>query len=67
MYWSSTKKINFNDVIKENIKDHNPNWLEILYHPYRILTTGDWGSGKTYSLINSISHPADIDKIYFFY
>ena len=28
--------INFNDVFKENIKKHNPNWPQIPDHPYRI-------------------------------
>ena len=39
--------IDFDDVVKENIKEHNPNWLQIPNHPYRILTTGGCGSGKT--------------------
>ena len=29
--------INFDDVVKENIKEHKPNWLQISDHPYRIL------------------------------
>ena len=29
--------INFDDVMKGNIKKHNPNWPQILDHPYRIL------------------------------
>ena len=29
--------INFNNVTKENIKEHNPNWPQILDHLYRIL------------------------------
>ena len=33
---NSTKIINFDDVTKENIKEHNPNWLYILYHSYRL-------------------------------
>ena len=32
--------INFDDVTKENIKEHNPNRLQIPGHPYRILITG---------------------------
>ena len=28
--------INFDDVTKENIKEHNPNWSQIPDHPYRI-------------------------------
>ena len=31
--------INF-DVIKENIKEQNPNWPEISGHSYRILIIG---------------------------
>ena len=38
------KMINFNDITKENIKQHNPNWLQIVDHPYRILIIG--GSEK---------------------
>ena len=29
--------INFDFITKENIKEHNPNWPRIPYHPYRIL------------------------------
>ena len=32
--------INFDDVIKEETKEHNPNWSEIPDHPYTILITG---------------------------
>ena len=28
--------INFDDVVKENIKEHYSNWAEILDHSYRI-------------------------------
>ena len=31
------KNVNFDDVTKENIKENNPNWPEVLDHPYRIL------------------------------
>ena len=41
------------------LKDHNPNWLQIPDHPYRILIVS--GSGKTnYSII----YQPDLDKIY---
>ena len=30
------KMINFADVTKENIKEHNTNWPQTLDHPYRI-------------------------------
>ena len=32
--------INFDDVIKQNIKERNPNWPEISDHPNRILKIG---------------------------
>ena len=56
--------INFDDVTKENLKEHNANWLQIPHHPYRILTIGRSGSGKTNSLFNGISCQPDTDKIY---
>ena len=56
--------INFDDVTKENIKEHNPNWPQISDHPYRILMIGGSGSGKTNSLFNLIKHQPDIEKIY---
>ena len=34
------KMINFDDVIKEKKKEHNPYWLQIPDHPYRILIIG---------------------------
>ena len=27
--------INFDDVVKENIKKHNPDWPQIPDHPYK--------------------------------
>ena len=44
--------INFDNVTKENIKEHNPNWLQLLYHLYRILMIGESGCGKTDPYIN---------------
>ena len=38
--------INFDDVVKEKIKEH-PNWPQIPDYPYRILIIGGSGSGKT--------------------
>ena len=58
--------IDFNDVTKENIKEHNPNWPQIPDHPYRILIIRGAGSGKTNSLFNLINWRSDIDKIYLY-
>ena len=44
--------INFNDVTKENIKEYNPNWPQIMEY---IRNT-----------FNSKSHQPDIDKIYLY-
>ena len=38
--------INFDNVTKGNIKEHNLNWPEIPDHPYKTLITGGSGSGK---------------------
>ena len=56
--------INFDDVTKENVKEHNANSPQIPDHPYRILIIGDSISGKTSSLFNLLSYQPDIDKIY---
>ena len=58
--------INFDDVTKENIKQYNPSWPQILDHPHIILIIGGSESGKTYSLFNLISQQPDIDKIYWY-
>ena len=56
--------INFDDVIKENIKEHNPNWPQIPEYPYRILIIEDSASAKTNSLFNLINQQPDFVKIY---
>ena len=58
--------INFDDVIKENIKEHNPNWPQIPDHPYGILIIGGSGSGKTNPSFNIINQQPDIDKVYLY-
>ena len=40
------KMINFDGVIKENIKEHNPSWPQISDHSCQILIIGDSESGK---------------------
>ena len=56
--------IDYDDITKENIKRHNPNWPQISDHPYKILVIRSSGSWKTNSLFNLISHQPDIDKIW---
>ena len=51
--------INFDDVIKENIKEHNPNWPEVPDHQYRILIVGGSRYGKTNALLNPILHASE--------
>ena len=58
--------INFDDVTKENIKKHNPNWPEISDHLYMILIVGGSGSGKTNALLNLINREPDIKKNYLY-
>ena len=55
--------MNFDDVIKENINKHNPNWSQVPDYLYRILLIGGSGSGKTILLFNLISQKPEIDKI----
>ena len=58
------KMISFDDVTKENTKEHNPNWPQIPDHLFRILIIGGSGSGKANSLFNLINKEPDIDNIY---
>ena len=58
--------INFDAVVKENIKEHNPNWSQISDHPYTILIIGGFESGKTSSLFYLINHQLDVDENYLY-
>ena len=58
--------INFDDYVNENKTKHNKNWPYISDHPYRILTVGGSGSGKTNVLLNLIENQPDINKIYLY-
>ena len=58
--------INFDEFTNENRIKHNPNWPYIPDHPYRILTIGGSGTGKTNVLLNLIHNQPDIDKIYLY-
>ena len=60
------KMINFDNITKENIKEHNPDWPRISDHQYRILIIGGSISGKRNSLFNLISQQPDSDKIYLY-
>ena len=60
------KKISFDDIAKENIKEHNSNSPQILDHPYGISIIGGTAYGKTNSLFNITNQQPDIDKIYLF-
>ena len=53
--------LNFGSITKEDIKEHNPNWSEILDHPYRILIVGGSKCGKANALLNLINHKPDKD------
>ena len=39
--------INFDNLARENIKEHNLNWPQIFDHPYRFLIIGGSRSRKT--------------------
>ena len=57
------KIINFDQITKEDMKGHNPNWPQIPDNLYRILIVGGPGSEKTNILFNLIGRQLDIDKI----
>ena len=48
--------INVDYITKENIKEHNPNWPQIIDHSFRILIIGRSESGKKKSLFILIGH-----------
>ena len=58
--------INFDEVTKETIKEHNLNWPQIPDLPFRILIIGGSGSRKKNSLFNLINEESGIDKIYLY-
>ena len=57
--------LNFDYIIREDIKVHNPNWPEIPDHLYRILLIGGPGSGKTNPLLNLTNHELDLDNFFY--
>ena len=48
--------INLDSITNENNKEHNEKWPYILDHPYRTLTIGGSGSGKTNASLNLINN-----------
>ena len=55
---------NFDYITKEDIKEHNPNWLKVPDHPYWILIIGGCDSRKTNALLNLINSETDIVKFF---
>ena len=58
--------INFDDAVKENIKQNNPNWPQIPNYPYQISIIGGSGSGKTNSLFSIRNQQPNTEKIYLY-
>ena len=58
--------INLDNITNANSKKYNEKWPYIPGHPYRILMIGEYGSGKTNTLLNLINEQNDIDKIYLY-
>ena len=58
--------INFDDAVKENIKQNNPNWPQIPDYSYQISIIGGSGSGKTNSLFSIRNQQPNIEKIYLY-
>ena len=57
---------NLGSITNENNNKHNEKWPYIPDHPYKIITVGGSGSGKTNALINLINEQNDIYKIYLY-
>ena len=55
--------INFHYIAKDNIKEHNPNWLQIP-NSFKILITGSSESRKTNALFNLRGRQREIDKFF---
>ena len=55
--------IYYDDIIRENIKQQNPNWSQIPNYPYIISKIGGFRSGRTSVLLNLISNQSHVLKI----
>ena len=53
----------YDDVVKEDIKEHNPNWSQIPDNLRKILIIG---GSRSNSLFNVINQQTDINKIYLY-
>ena len=62
MIETKQKVINFDDITKENAKEHKLNWPNIPDHLFRMLIIGGSGSAKTNTLFH-LSLQVDIDTI----
>ena len=62
----NVQSINFDDIIKEKIKEHKQNCPQFSDLSYRVLITGGSGSGKTNSLFNLINQWPAIDQLYLY-
>ena len=52
MIKTKQKVINFDDITKENAKEHKLNWPKIPDNLFRMLIIGGSGSAKTNTLFN---------------
>ena len=57
--------LDFDDITRENLKEHNPSQPQTEY-PHRILITEVSESEKINSLFNLINQQPDIDQIYLY-
>ena len=58
--------INFDDITRESLKEHNANWPKIREHLYIKLIIDGSGSRKTVALLYLISYQLDFDKFCLF-
>ena len=54
--------INFDDITRESLKEHNANWPQIPDHLHIKLIIDGSGSGKAVALLYLISYQLDFDK-----